>query len=124
MHGVLADACLLREDRWDLEAILPGEESRQDLAMDPAAEVIAVVLDPDGRPVTGRVGVVFRRPDSKAITPWYHSGLATEAGELRYREFPPCEYDVRAVVGELSGTTRHRFVLGRENRLEIRLQRR
>jgi hypothetical protein len=128
----------LRPGGWDLETILPGfvrrtrsgievragEEFRLDLNLDPAADAIIVILDPDGRPVTGRVWVNFRPPDSKAVPRWNHSGLATEAGEIRYRKLPPGEYEVRVNAGGMVGSARHRFELGREDRVQVRLQRR
>jgi hypothetical protein len=105
-------------------SIGPGEAKRLDIPMEAAVEVVVVVLDADGRPCTGQVGVGFRPPGQKWNS-YVTLGLASEKGEIRYRELPPGEYEVwaRASGADAQGTTLHTFVAGTVNRVEVRLTR-
>jgi hypothetical protein len=105
-------------------SIGPGEAKRLDIPMQTATEVVVVVLDAKGTPYTGRVGVSFRSPGQKWVS-YATLGLASEKGEIRYRELPPGEYEVwaRASGSDGQGMTLHTFVAGAVNRVEVRLTR-
>jgi hypothetical protein len=104
-----------------------GEERILPLELQPAAEAVVVARSPDGEPYVGMLHVNFYHPGER----WpcqATTGQTTREGELRYRELPPGDYEVRAIaVGRephLEGKALRRFGAAGENRVEIRLSER